>query len=84
MSTDILKPGNFRTLVTQTTDSLTLQVISGRKVPDIESGTEPWAPVTKKGILTSFQNGKPMNIPDGDLVSLPAHFETSKTCDCLL
>lgn len=33
-----------------------------------ENGTEPSAPITKKGILTSFKTGKPMNIPDSDVV----------------
>lgn len=35
-----------------------------------ENGTEPSAPITKKGILTSFKTGKPMNIPDNDIVSV--------------
>ncbi|ERL88176.1 hypothetical protein D910_05564 [Dendroctonus ponderosae] len=39
--------------------------IKGR---EIENGAEPSAPITKKGILTSFQTGKPMNIPDTDIL----------------
>lgn len=35
-----------------------------------ENGTEPSAPITKKGILTSFKTGKPMNIPDNDVVGI--------------
>lgn len=35
-----------------------------------ENGSEPSAPITKKGILTSFKTGKPMNIPESDIVSL--------------
>lgn len=35
-----------------------------------ENGAEPSAPITKKGILTSFKTGKPMNIPETDVVSV--------------
>lgn len=38
-------------------------------MPQAENGTDPSAPITKKGILTSFKTGKPMNIPDTDVVS---------------
>lgn len=31
-------------------------------------GMEPSAPITKRGVLTSFKTGKPMSIPDGDVV----------------
>lgn len=39
------------------------------KIGSQSEGTEPSAPITKKGILTSFINGKSMNIPDSDIVS---------------
>ncbi|XP_018331194.1 cyclin-dependent kinase 10 isoform X2 [Agrilus planipennis] len=38
------------------------------KTGEKENGTEPTAPITKKGILTSFQSGKPMSIPDNDVL----------------
>ena len=33
-------------------------------------GMEPSAPITKKGVLTSFLTGKVMNIPESDIVSM--------------
>ncbi|KAL3276901.1 hypothetical protein HHI36_012271 [Cryptolaemus montrouzieri] len=33
-----------------------------------ENGSEPSAPVTKKGVLTSFKSGKQMTIPESDLL----------------
>ncbi|XP_071056987.1 cyclin-dependent kinase 10 isoform X1 [Onthophagus taurus] len=33
-----------------------------------ENGAEPSAPITKKGILTSFKTGKAMNIPETDIL----------------
>lgn len=38
--------------------------------PQPENGMDPSAPITKKGILTSFRTGKSMNIPDSDVVML--------------
>lgn len=35
-----------------------------------ENGAEPSAPITKKGVLTSFLTGKQMTIPESDLVSM--------------
>lgn len=37
-------------------------------MPQTENGMDPSAPITKKGILTSFKTGNPMNIPDSDVV----------------
>lgn len=37
--------------------------------PTIPEGNEPSAPITRKGILTSFKTGKQMSIPDKDVVS---------------
>ncbi|VEN59056.1 unnamed protein product [Callosobruchus maculatus] len=39
-----------------------------KKSPQMECGSEPSAPITKKGILTSFLTGKPMNIPESDIL----------------
>ncbi|RZC41166.1 hypothetical protein BDFB_005676, partial [Asbolus verrucosus] len=33
-----------------------------------ENGAEPSAPISKKGILTSFLTGKSMDIPDSDIL----------------
>lgn len=33
-----------------------------------EAGPDPSAPITRKGVLTSFLTGKPMEIPDQDIV----------------
>lgn len=41
---------------------------SKTKEKDVENGAEPSAPITKKGILTSFKTGKQMAIPDSDIV----------------
>jgi cyclin-dependent kinase 10 len=35
-----------------------------------ENGAEPSAPISKKGILTSFLTGKSMDIPDSDIVCI--------------
>ena len=42
---------------------------------DIESkapaeGTDPSAPITRRGVLTSFLTGKPMEIPEQDIVCI--------------
>lgn len=37
---------------------------------DSENGAEPSAPISKKGILTSFLSGKSMDIPDSDIVAI--------------
>ncbi|KAJ8949956.1 hypothetical protein NQ318_002363 [Aromia moschata] len=37
------------------------------KEKELENGAEPSAPITKKGILTSFKTGKQMSIPDSDI-----------------
>ncbi|CAH1973086.1 unnamed protein product [Acanthoscelides obtectus] len=39
-----------------------------KRSPQMEAGSEPSAPITKKGILTSFLTGKPMNIPETDIL----------------
>lgn len=36
----------------------------------VEASADPSAPVTNKGILTSFVTGKKMAIPEQDLVSI--------------
>ncbi|XP_017783565.1 PREDICTED: cyclin-dependent kinase 10 isoform X2 [Nicrophorus vespilloides] len=36
--------------------------------PQNENGMEPSAPITKKGVLTSFKTGKTMSIPDSDVL----------------
>jgi cyclin-dependent kinase 10 len=33
-----------------------------------EAGPDPSAPVTRRGVLTSFLTGKPMDIPEHDVV----------------
>lgn len=33
-----------------------------------DSGPDPSAPITRKGVLTSFLTGKPMEIPEHDIV----------------
>ena len=33
-----------------------------------ETGPDPSAPVTRRGVLTSFLTGKPMDIPEHDVV----------------
>lgn len=33
-----------------------------------DSGPDPSAPITRKGVLTSFLTGKPMEIPEQDIV----------------
>jgi cyclin-dependent kinase 10 len=33
-----------------------------------EAGPDPSAPVTRRGVLTSFLTGKPMDIPEQDIV----------------
>lgn len=33
-----------------------------------DSGPDPSAPITRKGVLTSFLTGKPMEIPEQDVV----------------
>lgn len=40
---------------------------SDEKVPS--DGPDPSAPITRKGVLTSFLTGKPMEIPELDVVS---------------
>lgn len=34
-----------------------------------ESGPDPSAPITRRGVLTSFLTGKPMEIPEQDIVT---------------
>lgn len=34
----------------------------------MDSGPDPSAPITRKGVLTSFLTGKPMEIPEQDIV----------------
>ena len=34
-----------------------------------ENGRDPTAPITRKGVLTSLLTGKPMEIPELDIVS---------------
>lgn len=36
----------------------------------LEIGPDPTAPITRKGVLTSFLTGKPMEIPEQDIVSI--------------
>jgi len=36
----------------------------------LEAGSDPTAPITRKGVLTSFLTGKPMEIPEHDVVYL--------------
>lgn len=36
----------------------------------IELGRDPTAPITRRGVLTSLLTGKPMEIPEQDVVSL--------------
>lgn len=33
-----------------------------------DSGPDPSAPITRKGVLTSFLTSKPMEIPEQDIV----------------
>lgn len=33
-----------------------------------DSGPDPSAPITRRGVLTSFLTGKPMEIPEQDIV----------------
>lgn len=33
-----------------------------------DAGPDPSAPITRKGVLTSFLTGKPMEIPEQDIV----------------
>lgn len=33
-----------------------------------DAGPDPTAPITRKGVLTSFLTGKPMEIPEHDIV----------------
>lgn len=35
-----------------------------------ELGPDPSAPITRRGVLTSFLTGKPMEIPEQDVVSI--------------
>lgn len=34
-----------------------------------DAGSDPSAPITRRGVLTSFLSGKPMEIPEQDVVS---------------
>lgn len=81
MSVDVMKPSKYpsgsRWLPLQRAHHQTTStVLNLKNFPveikgrEIENGAEPSAPITKKGILTSFQTGKPMNIPDTDIVRL--------------
>ncbi|XP_066590741.1 cyclin-dependent kinase 10 [Prorops nasuta] len=38
------------------------------KKASLEAGPDPTAPITRKGILTSFLTGKPMEIPEEDIL----------------
>lgn len=39
-----------------------------------ESGPDPSAPITRRGVLTSFLTGKPMEIPEQDIVIIQFNF----------
>lgn len=38
------------------------------KKTNSDVGPDPSAPITRRGILTSLLNGKPMEIPESDVV----------------
>ncbi|KAK9880999.1 hypothetical protein WA026_014342 [Henosepilachna vigintioctopunctata] len=49
-------------------DTLRKSPQNAKSSKEPENGSEPSAPVTKKGILTSFKTGKQMVIPESDLL----------------
>lgn len=50
-------------------------VNGSEKKSSLEGGPDPSAPIQRKGVLTSFLTGKPMEIPEQDIVSIVSIFK---------
>lgn len=60
---------NFNNCLDETLEKKSVENNDTDKKTASESGPDPSAPITRRGVLTSFLTGKPMEIPEQDIVT---------------